>query len=106
VSGVKIQLSEVLAAEKVVDDAVTQMNGIAQKILAQAGASESAILAPAGQITSNTYTGLGGAGRALSETLDQLKVDLGRLRATAEHGSDQATSAARTGATASVVSGM
>jgi hypothetical protein len=105
-AGVKISITQVLAAEKVVDDAVTQMNGVAQKVLAQAGASEAAILAPAGQISSQTYTGLGGSGRALAETLDQLKADLGKLRATAEQGSDQATQTARSAASSSVAQGM
>jgi hypothetical protein len=105
-AGVKIDKAQVTAAEKVVDDAVTQMNAVAQKVLAQAGASESAILAPAGQISSQTYTGLGGSGRALAETLDQLKADLGKLRATADAGSDQATQTARSAATTSVSQGM
>jgi len=106
VSGAKIDLAQVIAAEKVVDDAVTQMNGIAQKVLGQASLSESAILAPAGQITSSTYNGLGGAGKALSETLSQLKTDLGQLRITAMAGSDQASQAARSGAGSTVAQGM
>jgi hypothetical protein len=107
VSGVKIDLAAVLAAESVVSNAVSEMEGLTQKILAQAGLSEAAMRAPAGQITSSTFNGLGGGGKALSETLSELQADLARLRATAETGSDQATQAARAaGAGSSVAQGM
>lgn len=102
-SGAKIDLGRVLAAEKVVQDATEQMNTIAGRILAQASASEQAILAPAGQITSGTYNGLGGGGKALSETLAQLKADLGSMRGVAMDGSDQATQAARSASSGSSV---
>lgn len=105
-SGVKIDLSSVLAAESVVNNAVSEMEGLTQKILAQAGLSEAAMRAPAGQITSSTFNGLGGGGKALSETLSELQADLARLRATAETGSDQATQAAKAGAGSSVAQGM
>jgi hypothetical protein len=103
---VKIDLSSVLAAESVVNNAVSEMEGLTQKILAQAGLSEAAMRAPAGQITSSTFNGLGGGGKALSETLSELQADLARLRATAETGSDQATQAAKAGAGSSVAQGM
>jgi hypothetical protein len=102
-SGAKIDLDRVLAAEKVVDHATEQMNTIASRILAQAGASEQAILAPAGQISSGTYNGLGGGGKALSETLSQLRADLASMRNVAMQGSDQATQAARSGSGGSTV---
>ncbi|MFI5913169.1 hypothetical protein [Dactylosporangium sp. NPDC051541] len=105
-SGAKIDLAAVQAAESVVSSAIQEMEGVTQKILAQAGLSEAAMRAPAGQITSSTFSGLGGGGKALSETLGQLQADLAALRATAEAGSDQATQAARAGAGASVASGM
>lgn len=105
-AGVKIDLAQVIAAEKVVDDAVTTMHGIAQRVQGQAALSEAAILAPAGTIASSTYTGLGGGGRALAETLSELKADLGKLRAVASHGSDQATQAANAGAGSTVTAGM
>lgn len=105
-SGVKIDLSAVLAAENVVNSAISEMEGVTQKILAQAGLSEAAMRAPAGQITSSTFSGLGGGGKALSETLSELRADLAALRATAESGSDQATQAARAGAGSSVAQGM
>ncbi|MFB9239663.1 hypothetical protein ACFFWC_29730 [Plantactinospora siamensis] len=105
-SGVKIDLSAVLAAENVVSSAISEMEGVTQKILAQAGLSEAAMKAPAGQITSSTFSGLGGGGKALSETLGELQADLAKLRATAEAGSDQATQAARSGAGSSVAQGM
>jgi hypothetical protein len=106
VSGVKIDLSAVLAAESVVNNAVSEMEGVTQKILAQAGLSEAAMKAPAGQITSSTFSGLGGGGKALSETLTELQNDLAKLRATAEAGSDQATQAAKAGVGSSVAQGM
>jgi hypothetical protein len=106
VSGVKIDLAAVLAAEGVVNNAVAEMEGVTQRILAQAGLSEAAMKAPAGQITSATFNGLGGGGRALSETLSELQADLAQLRATAQTGSDQATQAARTGVGSSVAQGM
>ena len=105
-SGVKINLATVLAAEGVVNNAVSEMEGVTQKILAQAGLSEAAMRAPAGQITSSTFNGLGGAGKALSETLSELQADLAKLRATAQAGSDQATQATRAGAGSSVAQGM
>ena len=105
-SGVKIDLTAVLAAENVVNNAVSEMEGVTQKILAQAGLSEAAMKAPAGQITSSTFNGLGGGGKALSETLSELQADLAKLRATAQTGSDQATQAARAGAGSSVAQGM
>src|SRR5215475_8535572 len=53
VSGMKINLATVLAAEGVVNNAVSEMEGVTQRILAQAGLSEAAMRAPAGQITSS-----------------------------------------------------
>jgi hypothetical protein len=105
-TGVKIDLAAVLAAEGVVNNAVSEMEGVTQKILAQAGLSEAAMRAPAGQITSSTFNGLGGGGKALSETLSELQADLVKLRATAQTGSDHATQAARAGAGSSVAQGM
>ena len=106
-AGPKIDLAAVLAAEGVVDDAVQQMEGVTKQILAQAGLSEAAMRAPAGQVTSSTFQSLGGGGKALSETLAELKADLGKLRQTAEVGSEQATQAARAGASgSSVAQGM
>jgi hypothetical protein len=102
----KIDLATVLAAEGVVDNAVSEMEGVTQRILAQAGLSEAAMRAPAGQITSSTFNGLGGGGKALSETLSELRADLAQLRATAQAGSDQATQAARAGAGSTVAQGM
>jgi hypothetical protein len=104
VSGVKIDLAHVIKAEGIVDQAVQQMGTIAGRVNGQAALSEAAILAPAGGITSSTYSTLGAGGRALAETLAELKADLGKLRAVAEQGSDQATSAANTGAGGSSVS--
>jgi len=106
VSGVKIDLTAVLAAESVVNNAVSEMEGVTQKILAQAGLSEAAMKAPAGAITSSTFNGLGGGGKALSETLSELQADLAKLRATAQTGSDQASQAARAGVGSSVAQGM
>jgi hypothetical protein len=106
VSGMKINLATVLAAEGVVNNAVSEMEGVTQRILAQAGLSEAAMRAPAGQITSSTFNALGGGGKALSETLSELQTDLAQLRATAETGSDQATQAARAGAGSTVAQGM
>lgn len=109
-SGPKIDLATVQAAENVVNNAVSEMEGITKKILDQAGLSQAAMKAPAGQVTASTFDQLGGGGRALAEVLAQLKTDLGRLRATAIAGSDQATQAARAGApgglSTSVAQGM
>ncbi|MFC0108313.1 hypothetical protein [Kibdelosporangium aridum] len=96
--GMKIDLAQVQAAEQVVDNALTEMETITKRILDQAGMSEVAMKAPAGQVTSTTFNELGGGGRALAETLGQLKTDLGKLRQVAMEGSDQATQAARGGA--------
>jgi hypothetical protein len=98
VSGPKIDLSAVQAAESVVDSAIQEMEGVTKKILDQAGLSQAAMKAPAGQVTASTFDDLGGGGRALAETLGQLKTDLGRLRQEALRGSDEATQAAKAAA--------
>lgn len=99
----KITFSEVQAAQKVVADGVEQMNGVTRQILAQAGLSQAAMQAPAGQITAETFGDLGGGGRALAETLDQLNADLTRLQQTAAQGSDEATRQAQSGAVGSPI---
>ncbi|MFD9888497.1 hypothetical protein ACFWY9_04105 [Amycolatopsis sp. NPDC059027] len=96
-TGPMIDMAQVQAAERVVADAVSQMEGVTKRILAQAGLSEAAMKAPAGQITSTTFHDLGGGGRALAETLNQLHVDLGKLRQVAARGSDDASAAASQG---------
>ena len=93
-TGPKMVLDEVQAAERVVADAVAQMQGVSQQLQAQAGASLSAMRAPAGQITSSNYDAHSGAGRALAETLSQLQRDLTATRQTLLAGSDQATQVA------------
>lgn len=99
----KISFSEVQAAQKVVADGVEQMNGVTRQILAQAGLSQAAMQAPAGQITAETFGDLGGGGRALAETLDQLNADLTRLQQTAAQGSDEASRQAQSGAVTSPI---
>lgn len=96
-AGPKIDLATVQAAEAVVAGAISEMEGVTRQILAQAGASTAAMRAPAGQVTSSTFDDLGGGGRALSETLNELKTDLAALRQVAMGMSDDATSAARAG---------
>jgi len=103
----KITFSEVQAAQKVVADGVEQMNQLTRQILAQAGASQAAMLAPAGQVTSETYADLGGGGKALAEILTQLHNDLNTLQAVAAEGSDEATRAAQAGVVGSpIAAGM
>ena len=75
-TGPKMILDQVEAAERVVADAVQQMQAVSQQLQAQAGASLTAMKAPAGQITSSNYDAHSGAGRALAETLGQLQRDL------------------------------
>lgn len=101
--GPKIDLAAVQQAEREVDQAVREMEGLTSKILGNAGLSQAAMKAPAGQITASTFDDLGGGGRALSETLNQLRMDLGRLRQVAVQGSDDASAAASRG---SVANGM
>lgn len=93
----KITFPEVQAAQRVVADGVEQMNALTRQILAQAGLSQVAMQAPAGQITSETYGDLGGGGRALAETLAQLHNDLTTLQNVAMEGSDEASRQARSG---------
>jgi len=103
----KITFSEVQAAQKVVADGVEQMNNLTRQILAQAGLSQEAMLAPAGQITADTFGDLGGGGKALAETLAQLHNDLNTLQQVAVEGSDEASRAAHTGAVNSpIAAGM
>jgi flagellar hook-basal body complex protein FliE len=103
----KISFSEVQAAQKVVADGVEQMNALTRQILAQAGLSQAAMQAPAGQITAETFGDLGGGGKALAEMLAQLHNDLNTLQQVAAEGSDQASRDARSGAVGSpVAAGM
>jgi len=106
----KISFSEVRAAQRVVAEGITEMNALTRQILAQSGLSQAAMQAPAGRVTAETYTELGGGGRALAEALDRLHGDLGRLQVTAAEGSDEATriaSSASVGGTAhAVAAGM
>jgi hypothetical protein len=103
----KITFSEVQAAQKVVADGVEQMNNLTRQILAQAGLSQAAMQAPAGQVTAETFGDLGGGGKALSETLAQLHNDLTTLQHVASEGSDEATRAAQAGAVSSpIAAGM
>jgi hypothetical protein len=107
VSGPKIDLATVQAAEQVVQGAILEMEAVTKGILAQAGLSAAAMKAPAGQVTASTFDSLGGGGKALSETLNELRQDLATLRQVALAGSDQATQAARAGAGGgSVADGM
>jgi hypothetical protein len=99
----KITFSEVQAAQKVVADGVEQMNDLTRQILAQAGLSQAAMQAPAGQVTAETYGDLGGGGKALAETLAQLHNDLTTLQQVAMEGSDEATKNAQAGAVASPI---
>lgn len=99
----KITFSEVQAAQKVVADGVEQMNNLTRQILNQAGLSQEAMLAPAGQITAETYGDLGGGGKALAETLAQLHNDLNTLQQVAAEGSDQASRDAQSGTVGSPI---
>ena len=54
--GPKMVLDQVEAAERVVADAVQQMQAVSQQLQAQAGVSLTAMKAPAGQITRATMT--------------------------------------------------
>jgi hypothetical protein len=103
----KITFSEVQAAQKVVADGVEQMNNLTRQILSQAGLSQAAMQAPAGQVTAETFGDLGGGGKALAETLTQLHNDLTTLQHVASEGSDEATRAAQAGAVGSpIAAGM
>ena len=93
--GPKMILDQVEAAERIVQDAVTQMQTVAQQLQAQGGLSLTAMKAPAGQITSSNYDAHSGAGRALAETLAQLQTDLTATRQALLAGSDEASTAAR-----------
>lgn len=104
-SDFKLTPEQVQAAQKVVQNGIDQMESLTKQILAQSGASQVAMQAPAGQVTSETYDGIGGAGRALAETLAQLQHDLSTMTAQGLEGSDQATSIAR-GAASSISSLM
>ena len=93
-TGPKMILDQVEAAERVVQDAVQQMQAVAQQLQAQSAASLTAMKAPAGQITSSNYDAHSGAGRALAETLSQLQSDLARTRQVLLAGSDDASQVA------------
>jgi hypothetical protein len=94
VTGPKMVIDQVVAAERVVAEAVQQMQSVSQQLQAQGAASLTAMKAPAGQITSTNYDAHSGAGRALAETLAQLQADLNRTRQVLLAGSDQASQVA------------
>jgi hypothetical protein len=93
-TGPKMIIDQVVAAEQVVSQAVQEMQAVAAKLNAQSAASQTAMKAPAGGITAANYTEHAGAGRALAETLSALQSDLARTRQVLLAGSDQATSVA------------
>lgn len=99
----KITFSEVQAAQKVVRDGVDRMNDLTRQILNQAGMSQVAMQAPAGQVTAETYGDLGGGGKALAEALTQLHNDLNTLQQVASEGSDEATRQAQAGSVSSPI---
>ncbi|MPQ97030.1 hypothetical protein GB931_03635 [Modestobacter sp. I12A-02628] len=105
-SDLKISFEEVHAAQQVVAGAITEMEDLTKQILSQAGLSQAAMQAPAGQVTAETFDGIGGAGRALSEVLTQLQHDLSSIQSQAAEGSDAATSIARSASSAAVASAM
>lgn len=108
-TGPKIDIDAVAGAIKKVEDAQQQMESLTTSILASTGMSLEAIKAPAGQITAQTFDDLGGGGKALAEELARLKHDLGTLIKVAQSGSEDASSAAKSGAVGagtSVASGM
>jgi hypothetical protein len=94
VTGPKMVIDQVVAAERVVAEAVQQMQSVSQQLQAQGAASLTAMKAPAGQITSSNYDAHSGSGRALAETLSQLQRDLAQTRQVLLAGSDQATQVA------------
>ena len=92
--GPKMIIDQVVQAERIVQDAVTQQQAVAQQLQAQGSASRVAMTAPAGQIPPHNTAAHSGAGRALAETLNQLQLDLARTRQVLLAGADDATSVA------------
>jgi hypothetical protein len=99
----KISFSEVQAAQRVVADGIEQMEGLTRQILAQAGLSQAAMVAPAGRVTAETFDNIGGGGRALAETLAALNSDLTTIQSQALQGSDEATRQAQSAAVTSPI---
>jgi hypothetical protein len=93
-SGPKMIIDQVVAAEQVVAEAVSEMQAVAARLNAQGPLSQAAMNAPAGKITAANYADHAGGGRALAETLSQLQRDLATTRQVLLAGSDQATSVA------------
>jgi hypothetical protein len=93
-TGPKMIIDQVVAAEQVVATAIEEMQAVASKLNAQSGLSQAAMKAPAGGITATNYMQHAGAGRALAETLAALQRDLASTRAVLLGGSDQATAVA------------
>jgi hypothetical protein len=93
-TGPKMIIDQIEAAERIVETAVGEMQAVAQKLNAQSTASQAAMRAPAGNITSSNYLDHAGGGRALAETLAALRQDLATTKQVLLGGSDQATSVA------------
>src|ERR1700754_4365901 len=93
-TGPKMIIDQIEAAERVVESAVGEMHAVAQRLNGQSAASQAAMRAPAGAITSANYLDHAGAGRALAETLAALRQDLATTKQVLLGGSDQATAVA------------
>lgn len=96
-TGPKMLIDQVDAALKVVQSAVSEMQGVARTLGAQAGAAQAAMIAPAGGITADNYHGHQSQGQVLGQVLDQLGADLQQTKQVLLQGSDEASSIARAG---------
>jgi hypothetical protein len=94
-TGPKMILDQVKAAQDAVNIAIGEMQGVASQLNAQSGLSQAAMIAPAGAVTATNYMDHAGKGRALSEILNQLQQDLALTRDVLLGGSDQATAVAQ-----------
>jgi uncharacterized protein YukE len=104
---VNISTEEVGRIEKIVADAMDRMASSAVKVHSQADASAVAYRGSGTATVVDSFTNLGGAGKALSNALNGLLSDLGATNATAHEMDASTAQAARAGAAdLTVTSGM
>jgi hypothetical protein len=104
---VNISTDEVGRIQKIVADAMDRMAASAVKVHGQAEVSSMAYRGSGTATVVDSYTNLGGAGKALSHALNGLMSDLGATNATAHEMDASTAQAARAGAAdLTITSGM
>jgi uncharacterized protein YukE len=95
---VNVSTEELSRIERIVADAFDRMNASASKVNSQAHAAAVAYKGSGTATVTDSYTNLGGAGKALGEALDGLLSDIGATSTIAHETDANAQQAAHQGA--------